>query len=195
LTCVSFVLHHTFQIHIDNQCSDFELVSPVYFGHNTIWIRSPDQKVDANAITRASFGQDIANDHFVVVLIYKLQRKRNLESNTDNTSKEESQTNFQLLIICEPEIQYEFPARALLIEHSNAITWDEYQLKMLHSMRYVLLEKCYPTKNNDVTRKYSSIEYMWLLDDTTALMTTSKLQNDNYVFEIIPYDVVKKIIP
>jgi hypothetical protein len=180
---------------VHNRCSNFELVSPAYFGRDAIWIRFPDQKVDANAITRASFGQDIANDHFVVVLIYKLQRKRNLESNTDNTSKEESQTNFQLLIICEPEIQYEFPARALLIEHSNAITWDEYQLKMLHSMRYVLLEKCYPTKNNDVTRKYSSIEYMWLLDDTTALMTTSKLQNDNYVFEIIPYDVVKKIIP
>jgi hypothetical protein len=147
--------------------------------------------MDANTMTRASFGKSITNDDFVGVLIYKLQRKSGLESNVGNTSKEESSTSVQLLVILERKSWCGFSVRALLIEHSNTIAWDEDKLRELYSMRYALLNKCHLTENNDVIRKYL-IEDMWLLDDTTVLMTTSKQCRVNYVFEIAIYEGTKK---
>jgi hypothetical protein len=156
-----------FSVLVHNQCSDFELESPVYFGHTVIWFRSPDRKVDANTVTRASFGRYIFEPRFTSALIYKLQRKKhrefNNQSNLDNTSTEVTSTCLQLLVIWRSDDWYgnRLSVRALLIKHSNTITWNEDTLEKLHSMYLALLGDDRNTKDT------------WLLDDTTVLMTTS----------------------
>jgi hypothetical protein len=156
---------------IHNQCSDFELIPSAYFGRNTILLGSPDQKVDANSMTRTSFGKHVISDEFAGALICKLQRKKYLEyndqPNENNTSTEDTSTSLQLLVIWGSNDEYRFSVRALLIKHSNTITWNEDILEKLHSM-YLFL-----CRNNDI------VEDTWLLDDTTILVTTFKLGKDN----------------
>jgi hypothetical protein len=167
-----------FPILVHNRCSDFELVSPVYFGHNVIWHIPPDQKVGVNAVTRAIFGRDINKYTFESVLIYKLQRKKQFESNgqpnTDSTFTEDTSTSLQLLVIWRSDVRYEngCSMHALLIKHSNAITWNEDTLEKLHSM-YL-----------DPLRDNYNIKDRWLLDDTTVLMITSKWKENNCLFKI-----------
>jgi hypothetical protein len=163
---------------IYNQCSDFELVSPAYFGHNAIWHIPPDQKVDTNTVTRASLGRGIAKNEFASALSYKLQRKKQSESNNqhnaDNTFTEYTSTSLQLLVIWGYNIRYKNKpsVRALLIKHNNTITWDEDTLEKLYSMYFALLKDDYNT------------EETWLLDDATVLVTTSKCKDMNRATKI-----------
>jgi hypothetical protein len=85
LTCISFLFHYVFPVIIYNQCPDFELVSPVYFSSNITWHIPPDRKVDANAMIKAGFAKDLVKEEFASALVYKLQRKKRIESNTYNT--------------------------------------------------------------------------------------------------------------
>jgi hypothetical protein len=92
-------------------------------------------------MTEASFVRNVIKREFVGVLVYKLQRKRCFESNTNDTSKGESLTSVQLLVICESHDEHDFFVRTLLIKHSNTITWNEDKLRELYSMRHALLNK------------------------------------------------------
>jgi hypothetical protein len=172
-----------FSVLVHNQCSDFELVSPVYFGHNVIWHIPPDQKVDTNATTRANFRRDIDKIEFASALMYKLQRKKRLrsndQSNADGTSTEDTLTSLQLLVICGSEFGYVFSTRVLLVKHSKTITWSEDTLEKLHSMHSALL-------NDD------EITDTWLLDDVTVLMTTSKLGEERRTVEITISEETRK---
>jgi hypothetical protein len=167
-------LYDTHTVLVHNQCSDFELVSPAYFGRNAIWIRSSDQKVDTNAMTRASFGKEIFKDKFASVLIYKLQRKGRLksndQSNVDSAFTEDSSTSFN---------RTGYSVRALLIKHGNIIDWNEDTLEKLHSMYHALCRD-------------DEIEDTWLLDDATVLMTTSKWKKDSHAFEITISEGIRK---
>jgi hypothetical protein len=156
VACVNLIISFNFyfvsSVAIHNQCSDFELTSPVYFGHHAIWHIPPDQTLDANTITRVGFGIDTNKDTFSSALIYKLQRKNHPESDT----------SLQLLIIWGSNTNCNFSVRVLCIRHTNTITWDEGALKMLHAMYLTLL------------REDDLVQDTWLLDDTTVLMTTLK---------------------
>jgi hypothetical protein len=161
---------------VRNQCSDFELVSPIYSGHNVIWIRPPDQRVDINAATEASFGRDVTKYECTNALIYKLQRKRQFESNdqsnADRTFTEDVSTSLQLLVIWRFIDKSEVSMRALLIKHSNAITWNEDQLEKLHSMHL------------DLLRDDEVVKDTWSLDDVTALMVILRWKNGRYITEV-----------
>jgi hypothetical protein len=166
------------------------LISPIQFGHNAIWIRLPDQKVDASAVTRASFGKDATKDEFASALIYKLQRKNSKsgdQSNADSTFTKDRSTSFQLLVIWRSNDEHSFSVRSLLVKHSNAITWNEDTLEKLHSMYLALLSE--GLFINDMPKEDSSImentfKDTWLLDDATVLMTTSKWKEENRTVEI-----------
>jgi hypothetical protein len=168
---------------IHNQCSDFELISPVYFGRNALWIRPPGQKVDANAITGASFGEEIFTTEFTSALLYKLQRKNhpkpNNQPNVDGSFTEDSPTSLQLLVIWRYNVEHGFYVRALLIKHSNTIIWDEDTLEKLHSMHLSLCK-------NDVI-----IEDTWLLDDAVVLMTTLEWEM-GYTIKAIVSEGIRK---
>jgi hypothetical protein len=131
--------------------------------------------VDANTMTRVSFGRDIVESKFASALIYKLQKKNvksNVQSNENNAFAKGTSTSLQLLVIWECN-KSKFSVRALLIKHSNIITWDEDTLEKLYIMYCVLC------------RDESIIEDTWLLDDATLLMTTSKWETKSCISEII----------
>jgi hypothetical protein len=159
-------------VHVHNQCSDFELVSPVYFGKNAIWHILPDEKVDINTMTRASFRRDASIHGFESALIYEIQRKNiksNDQSNVNNTK--EKSTSIQLLVILRRDDSGECSIRAVLIKHSVTITWDEDTLEKLYSIHLALL------------RSYD-IKSTWLLDGETVLVTASKWRSINSPIEI-----------
>jgi hypothetical protein len=175
-------------VHIHNQCSGFELISPVYFGLDVVWNIPTDQKVDVNAKTRVSFAKSVTKHEFENALIYRLQRKRieaNDQFNADNTLTEDTSTYLQLLVIWgfsekweknaiitwEDTLSYSSSVRALLIKHSNTITWNEDTLEKLRYMYLSLL------------RDDKIVKDTWLLDDTTVLMTTSE-QKMGHAIEI-----------
>jgi hypothetical protein len=168
---------------VHNQCSDFELISPAYFGRNVMWHAQPDQKVDVNNETRASIGIDIDKRGPASALIYRLQRKRHLESNdqsnTDNTLTRDT-TSIQLLVIWGINYEHGFSMRTLLIKHSITITWNDDTLEKLYSM-YL-----------DLLRADHIIENTWLLDNTTVLMTTSKWKEEDHTIEITVSEGARK---
>jgi hypothetical protein len=153
------VFYYVHPILVHNQCLYFELVSPVYFGDNVIWHIPPDQKVCANDVTKASFGKDAAKSEFTSVLIYKLQRKKHLESNDqsneDSMFTKDTLTGFQLVVIWRYNSDRIY-SHAWLIEHDNTFIWNEDKL-----------ERLYDVYNN----QYNASSSMggWLLDDDTVL--------------------------
>jgi hypothetical protein len=82
---ISFILYCSFSILVHNQCSDLELVYPEYLSHNATWYIPPNQKVDANTMSSSSFRKDETEREFITILIYRLQKKKHLESDVDNT--------------------------------------------------------------------------------------------------------------
>jgi hypothetical protein len=104
-------------------------------------------------MTRASFGRNIINREFASALTYRLQKKRHLEYNADNT-------NYQLLVTWRFDNRYGFIVRVLLIKHDNAIALDEDKLKKLDYSSSTLL------KNDRI------IKNTWVLDDATVLITS-----------------------
>jgi hypothetical protein len=152
-------------------------MSPTYFGRNAIWHTLPGQKVDVNAVTRANFRRDVTKSEFASVLSYKLRRKRLFESkdqsNEDNTSTEDALTSLQLLVIWGSNDKGEISVHALLIRHSNIITWNEDTLEKLHSRYFAILGEDHNIKDT------------WFLDDETVLMTTLKWREWRHTTEII----------
>jgi hypothetical protein len=186
-----------FSILVHNQCPNFELVSPVYFGHNAILIRSPDQKAGANTVAKASLGRDVTKCEFTSVLIYKLQRKKRFESNeqsnTDGTFTEDTPKDLQLLIICGSDNKVGLSVRALLIKHNNTITWDEDTLKKLHSMYLVLLDKGLHISYNDISCGYFPVgRETWLLDDVTVLKAILRWKERSHTAEITISEDIKE---
>jgi hypothetical protein len=136
----------------------------------------PGQRVDANTMTKASFGKNTVEREFESALIYRLQRKESLESNDqfkiDSIFPEDTSINPQLLVIWRPDNRYDFSACVLLIKHSNTTTLSEDELKKLDYPPLVLF------RNNRI------IENTWLLDDATVLMTTSRWEKQIRKIEI-----------
>jgi hypothetical protein len=163
---ISFTLHNVFSLFVYNQCSDLELTSPEYFGSDVIWHILPDEKVDTGAMARAGFGVDEIKYDSMPALIYSLQRKY-LESNTEDTS-----TNIQLLVMWEPRTRHGFFMRALLVENSNTMTWDEDKLRELCSKHLALLR-------DDVI-----VRNIHLLDGTIVLMATPNESGLSRITEI-----------
>jgi hypothetical protein len=163
-------------VHVNNQSSNFELVSPEYLGHNIIWYTPPDQKVNAN--TRVSLRKNAIEDEFTSILTYKLQRKyleSSDQSDVDNTFRKDTSTNSRLLIIWGSNDKSIFYTRAFLVEYSDTITWDKKILEKLLYMYFTLF-------------RYSQIvKDTWLLNDTNdtkGLMTISKWKKGSCTFEI-----------
>jgi hypothetical protein len=117
--------------------------------------------MDPNTMTNVAFRKDIIGNGFTTALVYKLQKKKHPESNMDNTKE-----NHYLFITWNVCNSYDFSVNALLITHSNTVTWNEDKLNKLHTTYYAL-------------RKHGPIiEHTWRLDDTTAFTTTLKWQLD-----------------
>jgi hypothetical protein len=128
---------------INNQCSNIELTSPVYFIKDTTCHEHSPQQVNSESIMKVNLKTGIDQETFGGVLLYHLQRKEI--------------TNTKLLVIWGRKSDY-FYSHVWLIEHESTLEWDKDKLKRL----YDVYDSQY---DNDF-----NIEE-WVLDDNTKLKT------------------------
>jgi hypothetical protein len=163
------------------------LVSPEYFGHGVIWYIPPDQKLDTNITSIASFRRNAIEHDFTTALIYRLQKKKRFESgkqsNVDNTFTEDTSAIFHLVIIWKADNSYNQYINTMLIRHNSIITWNEDKLSKLYTM------------HRNIYRYNQILEDTWQLDDETALMTTSKWGRMNHEIEITISEGIRRYNP
>jgi hypothetical protein len=76
--------------------------------------------VDANTITRVNIDKHTFEYAFKTALLYKLQTKKSLKSNADNTK--DTLTSIQLSVIWRVDDNYKLYINTMLIKHNNIIT-------------------------------------------------------------------------
>jgi hypothetical protein len=128
---------------INNQCSDIELTSPIYFIKDATCRVKFTQQVNSESIMNANFVTGIDQDTFGGALLYRLQRK------------EDTSISARLLVIWKYDSD-RICSNALLVELEDTLDWDKDKLKSLHDIY-----------NNQYNIRPRLGE--WLLDDGTEL--------------------------
>jgi hypothetical protein len=159
------------KLNIHNQCLNVDLVSPAYIIHGWLDCHRPlNYKVCAGDIARSGFIVYNPLNAPGGVLIYRLQRRQSHESididrNTSNI--------VHLLVIWEVSRPVELYTDVLLVEHDKGYDWNEVDLKRLYR------------ENTHRFRMFpNSVTETWSLDDNIALMTTSKIMNEDHILDI-----------
>jgi hypothetical protein len=155
---ISLSIRPSFKLTIHNQCLNVSLTPPVYVtGDGLECHRPPDYKVYAGDTMKSGF--IIKSDNVSYgVLIYRLQRKQSHEST--EIGKDTSNVVHLLVIWKIPDSKMLY-ADVLLIEHTEALIWNEDNLNKLYH------------KNRSRLKKYNdTVSYVWSMDHNTALKTT-----------------------
>jgi hypothetical protein len=165
----------SFKLSIHNQCLDIDLVSPIYItGIELECRRPPDYKVCAGGTMRFAFIiglYGLINKSSALsygVLVYKLQRKQTHESTEVD---EDASNSAHLLVIWETFESQKL--NAFLVEHDRGFDWDKDSLRELYR-NSINQFKLYSGSTTDI----------WSLNDNVALMITSEIVSENYIFNI-----------
>jgi hypothetical protein len=149
---------------INNQCSNIELKSPVYFTKDVTQHIQLPQQVDSNRIMRTNFITSTDQDTFGGVLLYRLQRKENDKSDKDTS------ISTQLLVIWGYKHNEPY-SHALLIEYEDTSVWKKDKLKRLYNVYSSQYDIGFNTE-------------VWSLDDNEKLKTAVKTSDDGFKMEI-----------
>jgi hypothetical protein len=172
---ISLALQLSECVTIHNQCSNIELVSPVYFGSGIVCPKLSNQQIDISTTMRACFEINAIQDEFEGALLYKLQIYSDDQYHMDASTTETNEaTHIQMLVAWKVNDVKSFVYIAL-VEHAKAFTWNEDELRRLYNKNYHLL------------REYDDmISNMWLIDDDMTLKTSLKLvgQKGNFGLSI-----------
>jgi hypothetical protein len=157
-------------IFIQNQCSNTELVSPVYFGDGVVCPKLFDQRLDIGTKMTTSFAINATQDEFEGTLLYKL--KRHVKSDGQcNTSTSTTEANKNETVHVHMLVTWKMKdakplVRAILLEHTEEFIWNESRLVELYN------------KNHSRTKEYAdAISFTWLMDDNVVLKTTFILRS------------------
>jgi hypothetical protein len=160
---VSFTLQSAIDLTINNQCTDIELISPIYFIKDAkCYIQFP-QQVNEKSIMRTNFITDINRSTFGGALLYHLQRKAN------------TSISVQLLVIWGSTSDRIY-SHVYLIKHESTHDWDKDKLKRLYDVYNSQYKMCF------IQEKY------WLLDDNMLLRTVCETSREGFEIEIIIYE-------
>jgi hypothetical protein len=124
---VSLPAQPTVKLAIHNQCSNVDLVSPIYITDSGLECHRPSShKVGAGNTTRFGFIIYILDNKFSGALIYKLQKRGSFRfieigNNTSNDA--------QLLVVWKISESKELYADALLVEHQKRFHWNKDNLR------------------------------------------------------------------
>jgi hypothetical protein len=69
-----------YSVLVHDQCSDLELISTESFGSDITWHIPPDQEVDVNTMTRASFGKHAIGCNLRLLCCYINYRERRISN-------------------------------------------------------------------------------------------------------------------
>jgi hypothetical protein len=168
---ISCTLQSAMDVTINNQCSNIELTSPVYFIKDTACHIHLPQQVDSESRMKVDFMIGVDRDLFGGVLLYHLQRKESVES--DHRFDTDTSTSTQFLIIwgCSSDEVY---SHVWLIKHERTFIWSEDKLeKLCH-----VYDSQYRTYSNIDRRR-------WLLYDNTMLKIECETTYRGFKMEVI----------
>jgi hypothetical protein len=136
-------------IAIHNQCSNTELVSPVYLNNGAVCLGLSDQQIDVGANLRTMFKIDTIKNNFEGALLFKLKRYTESDDQHDmDTSTTEADinaaTHVHLLIAWRVKDARPF-MYVILIEHTKEFIWDENKLNKLYYENHDRLKECNDT--------------------------------------------------
>jgi hypothetical protein len=145
---------------INNQCTNIEPASLVYFIKDATCHIYLSQRVNINYMLKVNFRVGIDRDAFGGALLYRLQWK------------EDTSTCTQLLVIWGYKSNKLY-SHTLPIEHVNTLVWDEDKLKKLYDVY------------NDRDHIHSISEWeVWLLDDVTILGTMCRISHGGFEMNV-----------
>jgi hypothetical protein len=164
-------------IAIHNQCSNIELVSPVYFGNEVVCPKLSDQQMNISAKMRTCFEINAARDDFEGALLFKLQRYvgSNAQHNTDTLTikTNKNETKCVQMFVAWKIISSEPFVHVVLVEHTKEFTWNEDALK-----------KLYYGNHHQFWGYDDVISDTWFIDDNMALRTAFGVRDLKGNFEL-----------
>jgi hypothetical protein len=160
-------LQASIEVDIQNQCSGFGLVSPVYFCDGAACDIPLDQNIASKSSMKTEFSADLSRSTFQGAIMYEVRAISTPlnETDADNTMTETSKNasiSIQLLVAWKASRYHDPFIFAALLEHESIFTWNERRLRQL------LLEEYY---NRFKLLNYGEIN-TWLMQDGTVLKTT-----------------------
>jgi hypothetical protein len=174
---VSLALQLPVCVTIHNQCSNVELVSPVYFGNGAICPKLSNQQINIGIAMRVCFEINATQDDFEGALLYRLQRyvKLDVQCGTDILTTETNKNDTKcvhILIVWKVKDSKHF-LYAVLVEHIKGFTWSEDKLKRL-----------YYENHNRLKGYDDTILDTWYMDDNMTLKTSLKVRGTKRNFEL-----------
>jgi hypothetical protein len=160
---------------IQNQCSNFKLESPIYFGNGAVCPKLSGQQIDISTRMNASFEINATEDDFEGALLFKLQRctdsQRNMNASITGTDKNET-AHIYMLVAWKVKDAKPF-VRVVLVKHTKEFTWNEDKLRK------------FCDKNCSWLKKYDNIiSDTWFMGDNMMLKTSFKARDLESNFEL-----------
>jgi ribosomal silencing factor RsfS len=158
-------LQASIEVNIQNQCSNFELTSPIYFCDNAVCDETPNQRVPSKDSTAAKFRVKFSRFMFQGGILYEVRATSTPSDETDaNNPTAETNRNapaiIRILAAWRVSRYHEPFVFAMLLEHEDTFTWSERRLKEFfdeHSNKFST------TEGRNATT--------WLMQDGTVLKT------------------------
>jgi hypothetical protein len=160
---------------IHNQCSNVELVSPVYFGNDTAYLKLSDQQINIGTEVKIRFEIYTTRDEFKGALLFKLQGYSNsqYDMNTSITEIDKNETKYVQMLVFWGIKDTKLSLYAALTEHAEEFTWSEDALRKLYY------------ENRDWLKEYDdTISDTWLVNDNMTLKTTLNTEDLKRAFEL-----------
>jgi hypothetical protein len=172
---VSLPIQPSIKLSIHNQCLNVDLVSPIYTTYGRLEChRAPNHNAYVGDVMRCDFIVCDSGNESCGILICELQRKQLHEST--EICKDTSNAAY-LLVVWGISKSNRLYADVLLIEHDKIFIWSIDKLRELYR------------KNVNQFRLHPvPVTETWLLDDNTALTTTSKIVDRDLTLNIIIFE-------
>jgi hypothetical protein len=159
---------------IHNQCSNIELVSPVYFGNGAVCPKLSGQQIEIGAKMTVHFEINTAQNDFEGALLFKLRRynsQRNMDTSTTKINENKVMHDHMLAAWKVKGSMYF--ACVTLVEHTKGLTWNEDKLKEFYY------------KNCNWLKEYENIiSETWFIDDSMHLTTSVDVRGLKRSFEL-----------
>jgi hypothetical protein len=173
---VSLILHRTLDVTVDNQYSDIELISPVYFCNCGTYYEYPVERTDVGVIMKTGFRFGLGKLSGGI-LMYEIRRKGNIRSNHQSDIDtmhakviEDASKMIRFLVIWKIECYKEPKVNVILVENDSELVLNEDKLAQLCD------------KVNNIPSSYYSST--WLTYDTMFVIRHVVMQKEGIELEI-----------
>jgi hypothetical protein len=172
---VSLAFQMSSCVTIQNQCSNINLVSPVYFGNGVVCPKIFGQQIDISTKMNAIFEINATQDDFEGALLFKLQRYTDRQHNMNvlTTVTDKCETVY-IYMLAAWKVKDSKPfVRVALVKHTKEFTWNEDKLKKLYY------------KNRQWLKEYDdTTSDTWSMDDNMIMKMSFKARNLKGNFEL-----------